>query len=634
MRRVFALAFLFTLLAAAPLSRAQQLTPLRLPWDQWQLHDGNDPSCALPVAPSCTVKPLAFDDWGQLNSWQRIEVTLPPLLQSQANLSILIQGDYPTYDLYINGQRVGSSGDLAHRTGPQYSRVVFPIPPAAAASGHLVLAIHSLGLDTSNLLDGFDPTIAPADQIQSILNLDTYNYLSSSWLHYLCFFAMFAVGIVFLLLYGINTRAREHLWLALRLCSLLLFRLCELAEVVNLHISANQAQCIQSTFNGLGAFFQIEFVFCFLGKPVPKAFRVIQVLAAFNASALPLILPLPAALYFSYAVVSQSVVLHHIGLASTLLSALTMLLILPACFKSRLPEMRWIGAATLFLVLEESNRMAGFIQLPHLSQDIYYHGIDIDLRAIANLLFATVMLVAMTFRLRRIQDRNRRVEQELAAARSVQQILIPDQLPAIPGLAIETAYIPAQEVGGDFFQVLPIPNSTSAFIVLGDVSGKGLPAAMTVSLLVGALRTAAETCTTPAQLLSVLNRRLHGRSEGFATCLALLVTPTGHVTVANAGHPSPYLNGNEIETDPNLPLGLAPEISYTETTLQVLPGQRLTLVTDGVVEATSTTHELFGFERTQSVSIQPAASIAKAAQDFGLGAPQADDITVLTLALA
>jgi serine phosphatase RsbU (regulator of sigma subunit) len=169
--------------------------------------------------------------------------------------------------------------------------------------------------------------------------------------------------------------------------------------------------------------------------------------------------------------------------------------------------------------------------------------------------------------------------------------------------------------------------------VLGDVSGKGLKAAMTVSMIVGTLRTYAETCTSPGELLTGLNRRLHGRSDGFATCLALMVEPSGKVTLANAGHPNPYLNGREISTEANLPLGLTPQAHYAEILLQLSPGQRFTLVTDGVVEAASAaTRELFGFDRTQSISNQPASAIAEAARAFGLGAPQADDITVLTIA--
>jgi serine phosphatase RsbU (regulator of sigma subunit) len=263
--------------------------------------------------------------------------------------------------------------------------------------------------------------------------------------------------------------------------------------------------------------------------------------------------------------------------------------------------------------------------LASLTQDIYWHGLDIDLRGLSNLLFAIVMLIAMTFRLRRIQNRNREVEQEIAAARSVQQILIPDQLPTIP-------------VGGDFFQILPLLNSAdpqkpSAFIVLGDVSGKGLKAAMTVSLIVGTLRTYAEFCSSPAELLAGLNRRLQGRVDGFATCLALKIEPSGKLTLANAAHPNPYINGVEILTEPNLPLGISLDVAYSELTLQLDPDLACTLLTDGVVEAASAaTHELFGFDRTKAISTQSASSIAEAARTFGLGAPQADDITVLTVA--
>ena len=165
------------------------------------------------------------------------------------------------------------------------------------------------------------------------------------------------------------------------------------------------------------------------------------------------------------------------------------------------------------------------------------------------------------------------------------------------------------------------------------MSGKGLKAAMTVSMIVGTLRAFAETYRSPGELLSGLNRRLYGRVDGFATCLVLMIEPSGKVTLANAGHPNPYLNGTEIRTEANLPLGLSPDIHYAETTIQLPPEQRCTLVTDGVVEAAnSTTRELFGFDRTRAISSQPASSIAEAARAFGLGAPQADDITVLTIA--
>jgi serine phosphatase RsbU (regulator of sigma subunit) len=611
---------------------------LRLPWNQWTLHLGDDPQCAQIDAPTCAGQQMKFEDWSVADQWQRTEVTLPAELQTVPQLGLLVQGEQPVYEVFVNGQRIGGSDRFATFRVPQYSRAIFNFPSRLARQGHLVIAIHAQAIHTSNHVDGFVPAIAPIDRIRSVMDQDTLDYLASSWLHYICFAAMFGAGVVFFLLFAVNTRAHEYFWLGARLCSLFIFRLGELASVVNLSLPSWLVLASNSFFNAVGAILSIEFVFSFLGRPVPRVFRAIEILALLNGPALLLLIPMPSPMFFSIARFADSVYIHHPAIACTLLAALSFLMLVPVCFKSKLPEMRWIGAAALFFAVEESNRMASFIHLPSLRQDIYWNGLDIDFRGIANLLFAGVMLIAMTFRLRRIQNRNRKVEQEMAAARSIQQILIPDQLPSVPGLLIESAYLPAQEVGGDFFQILPIPNPAdpehpSAFIVLGDVSGKGLKAAMTVSMIVGTLRTYAETCTSPGELLAGLNRRLHGRSDGFATCLALMVETSGRVTLANAGHPNPYINGVEIQTEPNLPLGVAADIYYAEITLQLPQNETCTLVTDGVVEATSAhTRELFGFDRTQSISNQSASSIAEAARIFGLGAPQADDITVLTIA--
>jgi len=251
---------------------------------------------------------------------------------------------------------------------------------------------------------------------------------------------------------------------------------------------------------------------------------------------------------------------------------------------------------------------------------------------LASIFFLGAVAYVLIERFAETHAERARLHGEFEAARTVQQVLIPDFLPAVAGLSVESAYLPAQEVGGDFFQVLAIPGSGDAFIVIGDVSGHGLKAAMTVSLIVGTLRTLAEYVVSPCEMLAGVNRRLYGRGAGFATCLVLKITPEGDVTIANAGHPNPYLDGVEILTDSNLPLGIALEAQYEETRLHIDPGQAFTLVTDGVVEATAvTTRELFGFDRTQAISTQAAQAIAEAARAFGAGSPQADDITVLTV---
>jgi hypothetical protein len=219
---------------------------------------------------------------------------------------------------------------------------------------------------------------------------------------------------------------------------------------------------------------------------------------------------------------------------------------------------------------------------------------------------------------------------ELASAREVQRRLVPAAVPAIEGYQISTAYLPAAEVGGDFYQVLE-QRDGSALILVGDVSGKGLKAAMNGVLTIGTARALASEQLSPGMLLTRLNAELVGSQDGgFITCLCAHITRDGTATFANAGHLSPYRMGAEIELDSGLPLGIAGAIEYPETTIKIEPGESLLLLSDGVVEARNAEGELFGFERTRALSTESAERVARAAQAFG----QEDDITVLTLTVA
>jgi len=129
-------------------------------------------------------------------------------------------------------------------------------------------------------------------------------------------------------------------------------------------------------------------------------------------------------------------------------------------------------------------------------------------------------------------------------------------------------------------------------------------------------------------LLVGLNERLVGRSGGgFATAIAAHIAANGRVTLANAGHLSPYLDGKEIELPGALPLGVISGAAYETTEFYVAPGSRLTFYSDGVIEAQNQQGELFGFERAKAISTQPAAAIVEAAKKFG----QEDDITVVAI---
>ena len=217
-------------------------------------------------------------------------------------------------------------------------------------------------------------------------------------------------------------------------------------------------------------------------------------------------------------------------------------------------------------------------------------------------------------------------EAEIDQARQIQQLLIPEAIPTIPGYVLETEYKPAQQVGGDFFQILA-DGQGGVLVLLGDVTGKGLQAGMQVALIVGAIRTIVETSYEPHVVLEALNRRLCGRGQSYATCVAMHITADGKTTISNAGHLAPYLNGKELAMAGNLPLGLNDSITYDQVTMQLKQKDRLLVITDGVIEAKNAKNELFGFNRARSISHLPAAFIVKAAEIFG----QEDDITVVSI---
>jgi sigma-B regulation protein RsbU (phosphoserine phosphatase) len=262
------------------------------------------------------------------------------------------------------------------------------------------------------------------------------------------------------------------------------------------------------------------------------------------------------------------------------------------------------------------------------SHRFHFGSIELSTSTATYLLFLGSLIAVILYRFVHVSQEEQRSAAEIEAARSVQALLIPTQLPSNRNFVLESAYLPANGVGGDFFQALPLKDD-SMLIVVGDVSGKGLQAAMNASTLVGALRN--ELSHDPATVLSHLNQVMLGATSGavagFATCLCARIYPNGQMTIANAGHLSPYRDGREMELIACLPLGIIPDVEYEQSNFKLRHGDRLTFISDGVVEATDTKGELFGFERTQQVSHEPARYIAQTAQRFG----QTDDITVVSL---
>ncbi len=331
----------------------------------------------------------------------------------------------------------------------------------------------------------------------------------------------------------------------------------------------------------------------------------------------------------------------HMDVASTfpaVVISIWGLVLAGAALRKRLDAARWVLAVAALM----SDLRQGFSDITGLGMRwthwTVYQLLNLPLVRIggvalnaANLINAALLLALVYAAWRYLAQQGERqsaLTQELRSAQALQQVLVPESLPVIAGYTVRSAYRPAQEVGGDFFQLISLADE-SALLVIGDVSGKGLPAAMAVAMIVGVIHSVTEAKNDPAEVLEALNRRLHGRLRGgFATCLAMRLDGAGRCVIANAGHLPPFLNGSEVEILPSLPLGLADGLKYECSELEISPGDRLTLYTDGLLEARNPEGELFGFTRIAAIATRPAEEIAQAAQAFG----QDDDITVLTVA--
>jgi PAS domain S-box-containing protein len=248
---------------------------------------------------------------------------------------------------------------------------------------------------------------------------------------------------------------------------------------------------------------------------------------------------------------------------------------------------------------------------------------------------------AMARQQQEAQERER-IEQELRVARLIQQTLLPRSLPELEGHQIAVYYQPAREVGGDFYDFLRLPNGRLGLIV-GDVSGKGVPAAIVMAITRTLVR-AAYHLGSPGEILEHVNDDLFPDipPNMFVTCLAaLLDSRTGRLQYANAGHDPPYVrhaSGVSKLRATGMPLGLMPGMSYEQKEITLQPGESILLYSDGLVEAHSPQREMFGFPRMQGhVSAHPEGAtlidslLAELERFTGEDWEQEDDITLLTL---
>jgi hypothetical protein len=659
------LAFLLVLAACAPACRAaaplvRAAAPLiiegigraAIPLDgPWQFHPGDDLSWSSPAFDDSswnsiqTGRPWEGQGYRNLTgfAWYRRHIVLPANLAPGWNLAISLAGVQDAAEVYWNGRLIGSFGKVPPNPVWGGSLPVVMAVPQGQPPREVVVAVRVWKAPYAYLafpdMGGLAnvPILGDEEALRAASTGVEYGWLRSHLYNMAIALLSGIVSLLALLSWLRDRRQWMLFWLAaycLRPCLLLVF---EQWGTLSWRVSYGTVGMVYSATDAALWFLLLYLLGLRENRRLVQWTRVCAVIV-FGLQVLE-----GAEQLFDWTRAPRFFLLADVGLTipSLLLQVWAIVLVVIA-FRKRLDPALWLVA--LFALLTDlvsnsqswfdlGNRWTGWTFAGKITAPLFtIAGNPFDAWTILN----TLLLVSIVYAVWRYEMEQRRLQtrlsEEFRNAQEVQRILIPDEFPTLPGIAVTSAYRPAQEVGGDFFQIIPMPGG-GALLVVGDVSGKGLHAAMTVALLVGAIRSAVEVTTDPAEILSGLNRRLHGRlRHGFATCLVIRLDGHGGCILANAGHPPPYLNAQEVQLPSALPLGLLDAVQYDSVDLRLGPGDHLVLYTDGLLEARNAAGELFGFSRIGELltRTQDARQIAEAAQQFG----QDDDITVLTLSFA
>jgi sigma-B regulation protein RsbU (phosphoserine phosphatase) len=623
-------------LACVPACGAALMLPAQTPlkWAQgadalksgWRTQAGDQTAWAAPDFDDSSWQLTALDESHPATNganderWYRLRIDLPA---EHPPLALLVTGAAGSYEVYLNGRLV--PGARLHSAWG----ITF-VPKSSAlpidGSGPALIALRTRVPNSSVFFEdhnAFQMSIgtlaAIGDAARSEEGMRQNHSVVSFGIHMLLLFA----AIPLILLSRFQRDHREYLWIGLNLLFLVFLFLGGLAAggIVPTAFLILVAQPALY----LATLAQIEFTFSFAGRPVTRPWRAYEVVILLSGLLLP---PLEWNGYlglFPYTPIEAACFLP----ASFLLPVLLL-----AWYRRGNREAGWLILPSLLPLLSSGFVDLGIIgagvgsqRLSALLNQIQIGSLFVAYEDLSHLLYLMAIGIVIFLRFNRVTHQQARAATELEAAKRVQTLLLRSAHPEGGRFHIDAVYRPAAEVGGDFFHIAELHGVTR--IVIGDVSGKGLGAAMLVSALIGALDT--NRNIDPSAVLQQLNDLLLKRQQGgFATCQCVSINQDGFVAVANAGHLSPYRNGKEIDVRSGLPLGIAAQADYDKVSVELVAGDTLTFLSDGVIEARSATGELFGFDRTSAIATRTAEEVARAAQHFG----QEDDITVLTLTFA
>jgi hypothetical protein len=619
-------ALAFLLLCVAGVLSAQSTVPI--PADQCVWRNGDNLAWAATTLDESSWR--SGSEWKQATYgtqvWVRCRVD-PAGLRGVAHPAVQIIA-VSAYELFFQGELIGRDGDL--RSGIIHENNVrrFTIAGSLSAPGPMVLAMrHSFrepGEPFPQLTVGDAPAL-DAERARMIVE-----QVRPSLPYVIGYSILGVLGLVQLGLFLYDRSRRDLLLLSLVCIGLAVLRVNELCASALVDYSM-RTRWVLFFVGNLIIIPQVCFFFALVGRRVPVYLRILLGVAM-TGNALTAISMFLTADQAYWLVTHISRYYKFAGTPTYVLLVLAPFVALLSW--SRVPRrlhllaglcLVWGASDFVYFVVQLTT--IGFPGVPDLFAQWHY-GLFLA-RAITQGAVLVALLSLLFHDYRIIVEERAQLAGELQSAREIQSMLAPAQIPTAPGLVIQVAFRPMREVGGDFYLCRVLADGTQRLLV-GDVSGKGTAAAMTAALLLGGAED--NDRYSPGQLLTHLDRVLReSRVGGFATSLCADLATDGTVVLANAGHLPPYCRGEEIAVPASLPLGAAGEstASYEETRFHLEPGDTLTFLSDGVVEARSQSGELFGFERTRRLSVQPATEIAEAAQRFG----QEDDITVLQLTL-
>ena len=534
------------------------------------------------------------------------------------------------YQVFVNGQPFGHFGHFF-----QHSVMAYPaIPkhyklPSDLRSGTMLIAIR-MWMDSATPYNSPDaggmhgpPVLGHAETIatQVLVNWDgTAHEVGIGFLEMLVLLLALTVSLTH---YRMDPTDRAYLWLALVSSATLLGNFIVLSTSFTAWIPQTLAVILLTVVIaplriGLWVLFWAYWFRVGPARWLRMAVGGLVMLLALGT------LPMQAPLYGPIVPLGASRWLVPLLLVAKLVLAGLLVYVVYRGLRRKRSE-GWLALLAVLLAVAANYQHE--LHLIHVRTAFSVFGFTVSLGTASTML--SLLLVTVMLSRRFLHAERRRVQWgwEIEQARQVQQVLLPKEMPQVPGLSIEGDYRPAREVGGDFFQILPDKHDGSVLLVVGDVTGKGLCAGMMVAMIVGIVNAAAREDPDPVTMLRTLNEHLCERSHATATCLMLRIGRDGDAILVNAGHLPPYLNGQEVAMEGALPLGILPGVEFPVSRFTLGDGDSLMLISDGVAEAQDAEGVLFGFERIGELLRKPitAAELAEAAQRFG----QEDDILVL-----